>query len=101
MNAGDGRGYPIVRLEVERMGEMLQAAYAVHAEAISKEVEAAVSDVVKNFNFDGYVRQAARPIIEKSITDAIQMYFWGEGRKILDEAVRVGLAAAAKKGGSL
>lgn len=79
---------PIIKLEIQGMKYQISHALRTHNDEISKYVESAIDDMVKNFDYKALVKHE----VSKAIEESIKWHFKvGKGNSQIYEAVRCAL----------
>lgn len=78
------KNMPIIRLDIEAMGEQLHSMIVLHGEEVAEAVQAGVLEAVEELDITALAREHAKPAIEKSVRIAIDNYFaWGKGSALI------------------
>ena len=81
--------YPIgIRIQLDAAGEQFHQYIAVHQEQVEEEINAAVKQAVRDFDFHAVVVSQVHIEINKQVTDAVKRYFsYGDGEKFINSMV--------------
>lgn len=75
---------PIIKLEIQEMQHQILHYFTLYQEEVSKAVREEIEKVIKNFDYEGAVREAANDVI----TGAIRNYFkYGKGQYIINQTI--------------
>lgn len=79
---------PVVRLQIQALGEEIHAAIMAHGNEVAEEVKKGVKAATENLDIIGIAQKAAEEAIAESINSSVKRYFeYGEGREIIDQMV--------------
>lgn len=83
------RDNPIIRLQVEAMGEQFAAMIMVHSEEVSDAMTRGIKKAAENIDFAEVARAEAEKQMKAAVETAVQRYFGygGAGKEAIDALV--------------
>jgi len=83
--------YPLIKIEIDQMKHTILHHFNSYQKNISDYVKEQIESAVKNYDFEGEVKQAVYQVISRSLED----YFkWGDGNKLISNALNEALSKA-------
>lgn len=80
---------PIIRLELESMKHSIYAAFSEHAASMDLDIKASVEAFCTPGNPKGIIKDQVDRVLKAAIEDEIKSFYaYGDGRKIIREAVQ-------------
>lgn len=87
---------PIIRFELQGLKYHVLHALGGHHKDIQASAEAELAKVIENFDFAGMIRNEATRVLEQVVKESVKHHFsYGEGRKIIQDAVAKALTNEA------
>ena len=70
--------FPIIKIEIERMRQSLVVAIERHLEAQKLDLQAAVDNAIKEFNFAGAIKHETDIMLRQLVNNAVNRIRWDE-----------------------
>lgn len=79
---------PTLKLELEGLRQAFMYAIAAQQDEIRKQVDERLKHIIANFDFRTVIDDAANKAIQEVVANSVKSHFsYGEGRKIIEQAV--------------
>ncbi len=87
---------PILRFELEGLRYQVLHVLGAHQEEIQQQADAQLKKVIEGFDFESVIQAEATRVLEQVVKESVKHHFsYGEGRKIIHDAVAKALTKEA------